>query len=279
MKASDKINQDTKWMFVKQGTCSRTLFHLLNLHFEHPLDAEERASDALAGGIMLQGYQCGQLWGAALAAGAEARRRATDVNQAIPMAVTATQAILDSFTARTQTADCRDITGADFNNSWSLAKYMLSGKFIGCFTLADKWAPEAIQSALDGLYSGEIEVPEQCRNCAAEVVEKMGGNEEEQAMVAGFAGGYGLSGNACGALSAALWMKALEWCRENPKKSSYDFPGGKELMSRFEAFTKSEYLCENITNQQFESIEDHSNYLEKGGCKDLIEMLTENEAS
>ena len=34
---------------------------------------EERAADPWAGGLM-QGYQCGQLWDAALAAGAQAHR-------------------------------------------------------------------------------------------------------------------------------------------------------------------------------------------------------------
>ena len=47
----------------------------------------------------------------------------------------------------------------------------------------------------------------------------MGGTEEESIMVAGFAGGIGLSGNACGALSAAIWYKMLGWAKNNPDKS------------------------------------------------------------
>ena len=42
----------------------------------------------------------------------------------------------------------------------------------------------------------------------------MGGSEEEIAMVAGFAGGLGLSGNGCGALSAAIWKTILELVRK-----------------------------------------------------------------
>ena len=42
--------------------------------FNHPLALEEHATMPLAGGIEQMGYQCGQLWGAALAAGAEAYR-------------------------------------------------------------------------------------------------------------------------------------------------------------------------------------------------------------
>jgi hypothetical protein len=40
--------------------------------FGHPLKVEEKATMILAGGIAGQGYQCGMLWGAALAAGAQA---------------------------------------------------------------------------------------------------------------------------------------------------------------------------------------------------------------
>lgn len=43
--------------------------------FGHPMKIEEEASAPLAGGMMNHGFQCGMLWGASLAAGAEAYRR------------------------------------------------------------------------------------------------------------------------------------------------------------------------------------------------------------
>jgi hypothetical protein len=42
--------------------------------FDHPLKLEEKATIPLAGGIVNQGYQCGMIWGATLAAGAQAYR-------------------------------------------------------------------------------------------------------------------------------------------------------------------------------------------------------------
>ena len=45
---------------------------VVDASFDHPLKAEEKASMPLAGGIANMGYQCGMLWGAALAAGAQA---------------------------------------------------------------------------------------------------------------------------------------------------------------------------------------------------------------
>jgi len=62
---------DAKRVFLKKGTCSQTLCFLLDREFGHLQENEERATDPLAGGLLQQGHQCGMLWGAALAAGAE----------------------------------------------------------------------------------------------------------------------------------------------------------------------------------------------------------------
>ena len=60
--------------FLKGRACSDTLSHVLNRAFDHPLKLEERAAMPFAGGIMQHGYQCGMIWGATLAAGAQAYR-------------------------------------------------------------------------------------------------------------------------------------------------------------------------------------------------------------
>ena len=78
---------DGKKLFKKLGTCSRTFFYIINREFDNPKEAEERASDPLAGGIFKQGYQCGMLWGASLAVGAEAYRRSDNRDQAIGVAI------------------------------------------------------------------------------------------------------------------------------------------------------------------------------------------------
>jgi hypothetical protein len=51
----------------------------------------------------------------------------------------------------------------------------------------------------------------------------MGASDEEMVLVAGFAGGMGLSDNACGALGAAIWMNTLAWNREAGYKKSSIF--------------------------------------------------------
>ena len=44
--------------------------------FDQPSELEEHAAGPLAGGIMQHGYQCGMIWGATLAAGAQAEGQA-----------------------------------------------------------------------------------------------------------------------------------------------------------------------------------------------------------
>jgi len=174
MNDTKPILKDTKKLFLKKGACSHTFFHILNREFGYPLEAEERAADPLAGGIVQEGYQCGMLWGSSLAVGAESFRRGDDKGQAIGMAITATKHLMESFSNRTKTVDCKDITNADFSSKLSMAKYMFTGKFISCFKLADKWAPEAVQSATEGLSQKQTDLPQQPISCASEVTKKWG---------------------------------------------------------------------------------------------------------
>ena len=51
----------------------------------------------LAGGLMLHGYQCGMLWGGALAGGAQVYRLYGTGPQAETMAIIAAQKLKDSF--------------------------------------------------------------------------------------------------------------------------------------------------------------------------------------
>jgi hypothetical protein len=273
MKASKAVPHDTKWVFIKQGTCSRTFMYILNREFGNPMETEERAADPLAGGIMQQGYQCGMLWGSALAVGAESFRWCGNCDQGIGLAITATQTIMASFLKRAKNTDCFDITKADFTKKYGIAKYLIFGKALTCIKLADKWAPEAIRTAVEALSYKQAGLPQQPVSCASEVVKKMGGSEKEMVMVAGFAGGLGLSGNACGALSASIWMKTLKWCRENPGKALYPNPKAKETLEEFLAAVDYEFLCHKISGQRFQSTEDHTQFIKSGGCDKLIDLL------
>lgn len=266
---------DAKNIFMKKGSCAQAFFFLLNREFGHYYEIEERASDPFAGGILRQGYQCGMLWGVSLSAGAEAYRRCGSLVKAIGPAVYTTRKLMESFKNRTKSHDCMDITDTDFNSKFQFAKFMIF-KANSCFNLSKEWAPEAAKVAKESLDTcithndcGNLE------SCASVLAKKMGATDHQAAMVAGFAGGMGLTGNACGALSAAIWMKSMEWCRNHPGKSPYSIPEVKDIYENFTKIADYKILCSEITGKSFNSIEEHSEYIENGGCKELIEAMAE----
>lgn len=274
MKSTKKPTlKGTKKLFFKLGTCSRTLFYILNREFGHPKEMEERAIDPLAGGIRQQGYQCGMLWGASMAVGAESFRRNDNPDQSVGIAIKATQHIMESFVNRAKSIECQDITETDFSNKWSFVKYFFTGKFLSCFKLAEKWAPEAIKAATEGLSLEQTNWTQKPISCASEVVKRMGGSEEEMAMVAGFAGGLGLSGNGCGALSAAIWKTILELVRKENWKSSLSDPDSEKIIKKFYETTDYEMECHKICEKRFKTIDDHTEFIKNGGCKELINVL------
>ena len=139
---SETVKLKAKRTFIKKGACSRTFFYLLDREFGYPRDEEEKAIDPLVRGILQQGYQCGMLWGAAMAVGAESYRRNSEPGQSAAITILATQHIMNSFVKRTSSIECEEITQCDFTNKKSLIKFMLSGKFVGCFKLVGNGLPK-----------------------------------------------------------------------------------------------------------------------------------------
>ena len=270
---SETVKLKAKRTFLKKGTCSRTFFYLLDREFGFPMDEEEKAIDPLAGGILQQGYQCGMLWGASMAVGAESLRRNKSQGKAIGIAILATQDIMKSFVERTSSIECEEITSCDFQNKKSFAKFMLSGRALGCLKLAGKWAPEALDAAVKGLSREERDIPEHSISCASEVVRKLGGTDAEILMVAGFAGGLGLSGNGCGALAAAVWMKALIHNRKQIGKDASFDPATDPSLKAFYEETEYKMECEEICGLRFKSLDEHTDFIKNGGCDKLIRRL------
>ncbi|MBU0519595.1 C-GCAxxG-C-C family protein [bacterium] len=275
------VPQDAKKVFSKCGACSNTFFTLLNREFGYPKNAAELASDPLAGGLMNTQNQCGMLWGSTLAVGAESFRRHKKHDQALAMAITGSQHIVESFSRRAKSVNCRNIIGLDFSNRYDIVEFALKSlpggyKNMICMNLAEKWAPEAIQSAKEGLSDKQTDLPQLPASCASECAKKMGASDEEMVMVAGFAGGIGLSGNACGALGSAIWMNTLAWCRKNPGKSGYSNPNAKEILKAFFDATDHEILCHLICGQRFETIADHTEFIKNGGCDKLMDVLAQS---
>lgn len=265
--------KDAKKLFRKLGACSSALLYILNREFGHKQEIEVRAAEPLAGGNMQNGYQCGLLWGAALAVGAEAFRRFDNPHQATAVAIIAAQHIMESFKNRTGSVDCIDVTETDWHDKISIAKFMLTGKFLSCFKLIDAWAPEAIKAAHEGLSLGSANPPQGALSCASEVARRMKASQEQILMVAGLAGGMGLSGGGCGALGAAVWLNTTKWYSEDERKSTLSNPYAKKTLGAFQKATDYEFSCEKITGQRFETIEQHTDFIKSGGCERLISTL------
>jgi len=216
------------------------------------------------------------LWGASMALGTESFRRSDDQGEAIAMAITASQHIVDSFLDSSKSIECEEITNANFNSKLSLAKYMLTGKMFGCFNLAARWAPYAIEEAQNGL---AIELPadaNKTKSCASEVIRKMGGTDEEVVMVAGFAGGLGLTGNGCGALGAAIWKITLDLVRKGEWKYTISNPTFDKILEKFYKASEYEMECSKICGKKFKTVEEHSEYIKNGGCDKIIEVLAQS---
>lgn len=273
---------DTKELFWKLGTCSRTFYYILNREFGHLNDEEENASAPFAGGMLREGYQCGMLWGSTMAVGAESYRRFDDPDQAIRMAIQATQHLMKSFEKRTKTHNCRDIIHCNLKTKWGMMKLLVKSflfRSSGCVNLAVDWAPEAIQAAHEGLKEPQNNQNEQDKasqhaiSCASEVAEKMGASKEEKIIVAGLAGGMGLSGNACGALGAAIWLNSKEWLDSENGKTVYRNPKANHTLKVFKNATQSKFRCQEITGKCFKTCDEHTAFIKNGGCKELIDIL------
>ena len=271
-----KIHNNARLKFLTIGTCSHTMFYLLNHETGLRINDEERASDLLAGGLLAKGYQCGMLWGASLAAGNQTYKQCTDINKSMYTAIKISQGIIKSFSNRSKCVNCRDFTKCNWSNPLSIAKYFVTGGYLKCMNFIANWTPDAFD-IIKNNSSNTSSTTLKCLSCASEVITKAGGTEKEAVLVSGFAGGIGLSGHACGALGAAIWYKTLHWCRNNPKKTPPFFknPEITSMIERFRTLTNVNFDCRTICGKTFATPDEHSDYIVNGGCQNIINELSD----
>lgn len=252
---------------------------VLNQAFDHPQESEEHAVAPLAGGILQHGFQCGMLWGSVLASGAQAYDLHGAGPEAETRAVLAAQRLVKTFRGQTDHINCSDITHIDKTSSTKdmIIQFLLRGGAIGCFRIAAKYGPSAFDDINSVLADENIDILEDPVSCSAILARQMGVSEEHVLMATGFAGGIGLSGGACGALGAAIWIIAMKMQADLDIKNLW---GDKvftqkidELMERFLKITCYEFECSNIVGRNFENAGDHADFICKGGCSKLINEL------
>ncbi len=224
---------------------------------------------------MQHGYQCGMIWGAALAAGTEAFRLDGSGSKAETKAVLASQQLVESFRAQNKHINCLEITDIDKNSSTlkMVTFFLLKGGTIGCFRMAAKFAPEAY-TEIDKVLAKELPtVPSQPVSCASLLAKKMGLSEEHQVMAAGLAGGIGLSGGACGALGASIWLKGLQSSSDSGDMLNFNNQATLEAMESFLKVSDYEFECSDIVGRKFRDVEDHADYIACGGCSKILDQL------
>ena len=151
--------------------------------------------------------------------------------------------------------------------------FIVKGGTIGCFRMAARYAPVAFREINAALSEEHIEVPDPPVSCAAKLAAQMGVFDMHMAMAAGFAGGIGLCGGACGALGAAVWIIGMESLKDGEVKVDYKNPRAAEMIERFLKHTDYTFECSEIVGRKFANISDHAGYLCEGGCSKILEVL------
>ena len=248
---------------------------VLNNAFESPQQIEEKAATPFAGGIMQHGFQCGMIWGATLAAGAQAYRLYGPDPQAETKAIIAAQKLVDVFRDDKKAINCSDITKIDKSSTalQMIVYFLIKGGTIGCMRLASRYAPVAFDEINSALSEDGIETSSYPVSCTAMLAQKLGVSDMHTVMAAGLAGGIGLCGGACGALGTAIWIMEMKKHQEGSGKIDFNDPKALEVIERFLQCTDYEFECSEIVGRKFENVEDHASYLREGGCSKIIEVL------
>ena len=249
---------------------------VVDASFGHPLKVEEKASMPFAGGVANMGYQCGMLWGAALAAGAQSYRLYGPGPQAEAEAIVATQRLVEAFRAHTRNEiNCMEISHLNLQGNTelvSILKFFLKGGPIGCFRMAARYAPDAFNETDSAFTEKQIEAPSPPVSCASLLAKKMGVPEMHAVMAAGFAGGIGLSGGGCGVLGTVIWIIGMDRPIELDGLN-YSGTWVNDTIEKFLESSDYEFECSKIVGRKFEDVGDHADYLHNGGCSKIIEAL------
>ena len=191
------------------------------------------------------------------------------------MAVVASQRLVESFLDQNHHVNCVEITDLDkASGGMKMAIYFLlkAGAF-RCFHRATRFAREACAQMGASCAEKPAETPLPPVSCAAELAQRMGASELQVVMAAGLAGGIGLSGGACGALGAAIWLVGLKSLEDGAATVDENNPEAGHAIERFMGCTDYKFECAEIVGRRFEDIHDHAQHLRAGGCARLIEEL------
>ena len=223
---------------------------------------------------MQHGYQCGALWGAAFAAGAQAHHLFGPGPKAEAGAVLACQKLVDAMQRNFKEINCAELTDTNWKKPSTVIKYFIKGGTFKCFGLVSRFSRLAFDEITKALSKTAIPEPGPPVSCTSFLVKKMGGSELQATMAAGLAGGIGLSGSGCGALGAAIWIGALNLLKEPKGKVSFSDPRLTAIVDKYLKVADYELECGEVVGRKFKDVSDHAAYIKDGGCAEIIEALT-----
>jgi hypothetical protein len=244
--------------------------------YGYDLKAEEHAVTPMAGGIAQLGYQCGQVWGAALAAGARAHEVYGAGAAAQVAAIEASARLIARFGGSYGSVNCSDLIGMEWKqvDLAHFAKFVARGGPVKCFSMTAGFG-NATRAEIDAALSEQLLAPPALPvSCASLLAQRRGASEQHATLLAGFAGGVGLSGEACGALGAALWLSALD---EIGRGGNVDLlnPRHMTVVEKFLDAIDGGCECAAIVGRRFAGVEDHAAYVAAGGCARIIDALAQ----
>ena len=191
-------------------------------------------------------------------------------------AVKAAQNLVQSFRNQNGEINCLEITETDPRDNWQVFVYFfVKGGTIGCIRRAGDYAPEAFRAINAALSEKYDESSYRPANCAARLASKIGASEMQTVMAAGLAGGIGLSGGACGALGAAIWLIGIKG-REQGLSGRIIKSWINDTVESFLKSTNFAFECAEIVGRRFENVDDCASHASDRGCAEIIDTLAAN---
>ncbi len=291
MKKDVLSKRSFKRTMFKRFSCAEITLILLNMAsgIEHA-DAEQ-AIDPLNGGVLLElDGGCGILWGAVMAAGIRSAKKFEKEEDACSAALHTSIELMREYASTGSSIDCNAILDMD---RWNFLSYMAEGKMGVCLNIADKWLhrfDETINRSIAGFKPKQAG---KCVNCSVTTFNSVANAigldlSGEAPWVTGFAGGIGLQGSTCAAISAAVFAMNLQYFRSRDKpphsgpRSMMQAVGigvgwmksSKNLVSAFKEKFHAK-SCRDVTGKTFKDLDDFTNYLEAGNCDNIISEVSQ----
>jgi hypothetical protein len=251
----------------------------------------EQAIDPLNGGVLLElDGGCGLLWSSAITAGIRASKRFEKEEDACAAAFAATIELLREYVASGGATDCNKILHMD---RWNFLSYLAKGKMNVCVGIAEKWFPRFDEIIEKSFESYKPAKGQQCVNCAVDVFNSVASAiglnlSGETPWVAGFAGGLGLQGSTCAAVSSAVFALNLRYFRsrnKSPHSAIRSMMQGirvgagwmkpsKRLLSVFkeEFHAKS---CYGLTGKMFQGLDEYTDHVASGKCDNIVSGVSQ----